>query len=239
MGTSDSPPHSIYFGYGSNLWLDQMSRRCPSTPYLGLGRLKDYHWFINERGYANIAHSTTYLDQDETDEVWGLIYSLTPEDEAMLDINEGVPYAYEKEVIPVEFWEKGTPDVGKGAGRNVDMLVYIDHKRSEGGYKPREEYIVRMNKGIDDALKEGVPMEYVERVLRPYIPAEEQGVEVEKLAQRQAGGFEDESGVIPARVTAEAVGSGVDLVGGGGGAGAGAGGGGGVKNLTKIWEGRE
>ncbi|KAK4178246.1 hypothetical protein QBC36DRAFT_368972 [Triangularia setosa] len=234
MGTTTPPPHKIYFGYGSNLWLDQMARRCPSSPFLGLGRLKNYKWFINSRGYANISHSPTYLDQSnasETDEVWGLIYKLTPEDEEMLDINEGVPYAYEKRVIPVKFWAKGE-GVGEGKqggkGEEVAMLVYIDFQRDIGGFKPREEYIVRMNKGIDDALKEGVPRGYVDKVLREYIPAEDQGNEVEELAERQAGGFRDESGVIPERVTAEAVGSGVDLVGDSG-----------VKGMREVWEGRK
>ncbi|KAK4660051.1 hypothetical protein QC762_0015010 [Podospora pseudocomata] len=205
--STTTAPHKLYFGYGSNLWLDQMSRRCPSSPYLGIGRLRQHKWFINSRGYANIAHVPT---PSPPSEVWGLIYALTPQDEDMLDINEGVPYAYEKRELTIEFWERDGDKQRKGEER--EALVYIDFERDKGGFKPREEYIVRMNRGIDDALREGVPSSYVEGVLRGYIPAEEQDEEVEKLAERQAGGFKDESGVIPARVTAEAVGSGVDLV---------------------------
>ncbi|KAK0737396.1 hypothetical protein B0T21DRAFT_347767 [Apiosordaria backusii] len=209
MGTTDN---KIYFAYGSNLWLDQMARRCPSSAYIGLGRLRNYKWFINARGYANVARSPTFLDEppSEADEVWGLVYRLTPEDEKMLDLNEGVPYAYEKRVIAVEFWGKGAghgtaDDVGrtkgkegkegkeeKGKGEEVEMLVYIDFKRDQGGYKPREEYIVRMNRGIEDALREGVPGGYVREVLRGYIPEEGEGEkaeEVKRLAERQAGGL--------------------------------------------------
>ncbi|KAK0671378.1 hypothetical protein QBC41DRAFT_245529, partial [Cercophora samala] len=234
-------PQKLYFGYGSNLWLDQMSHRCPSSPHLGLGRLKGHKWFINSRGYANIARSPSPSpSRSEAEEVWGLVYQLTPEDEATLDINEGVPYAYEKREITVEFWEKGTGVVGgdgdkdKKRGEEREMLVYIDFERDKGGFKPREEYIVRMNRGIDDALKEGVPKRYVDEVLRGYIPAEEQSMEVQKLAEKQAGGFRDESGVVPTRVTAEAVGSGVDLLKVGGG-----GGGGGVKGIRGVLDGRE
>ncbi|KAK4454746.1 hypothetical protein QBC34DRAFT_392512 [Podospora aff. communis PSN243] len=92
-----------YFGYGSNLWQDQMARRCPSSPFTGVGRLTGYKWIINSRGYAKITETGS-----DTDEVWGLIYELPPEDEARLDLNEGVPYAYEKRMIEVDFWKKGS-----------------------------------------------------------------------------------------------------------------------------------
>ncbi|KAK4168760.1 hypothetical protein QBC43DRAFT_228465 [Cladorrhinum sp. PSN259] len=182
----------IYFGYGSNLWLDQMSRRCPSSPHTGIGLLRGYTWFINSRGYANIAPS-----KNPDDQVWGLIYDLTPEDEAQLDKNEGVPRAYEKRVIPVLFSDKDT----KGEpNKAVDMLVYIDFKRNRGGHEPRAEYVHRMNMGIKDALKEGVPQEYVDKVMRQYIPDEDElgldQAEARQLALKQASMFKDESGIM-------------------------------------------
>jgi len=33
---------SVYFGYGSNMWLDQMDRRCPENKYLGIGFIQDW-----------------------------------------------------------------------------------------------------------------------------------------------------------------------------------------------------
>ena len=36
----------MYFGYGSNLWLDQVTRRCPKSKFTGLGRLRGWKWFI-------------------------------------------------------------------------------------------------------------------------------------------------------------------------------------------------
>lgn len=189
------PATKPYFGYGSNLWLDQMQRRCPSSPFTGLGRLRGYRWIINSRGYANIVQTDS-----EEDEVWGLIYDLPPEDEARLDVNEGVPYAYHKRMTQVEFWSKGTLPPTSGdipPPERVDkMLVYIDFKRNSGnGNKPRQEYIHRMNEGIRDALKEGVPKAYIDKVLRPYIPAEELDEETKELARKQAVSFVDQSGV--------------------------------------------
>lgn len=191
------PPTKTYFGYGSNLWQAQMARRCPSSPFTGVGRLRGYRWIINSRGYANVV--PTHANADE---VWGLIYELPPVDEARLDINEGVPDAYEKRMLDVEFWSKGTlPPGGDGMEpppeRIVQMLVYIDFQRDQGeGNRPRGEYVHRMNMGVRDALREGVPEGYVEAVIRAYIPVEEEADETAReLALKQAVSFVDESGV--------------------------------------------
>jgi hypothetical protein len=187
--------------------------------------LRGYKWFINARGYANIAPTK---DTDPEEEVWGLVYDLSPADESRLDVNEGVPYAYEKRIIPVEFWPvspsqssslsstqqngtttsttDSTPDGDstephartQQPGTTVPMLIYIDYKRTTPNHRPRAEYVHRMNMGIRDALREGVPLSYIERALRPYIPADaELDAEAVGLAKRQAAGFRDESGVIP------------------------------------------
>ncbi|KAK1758553.1 gamma-glutamylcyclotransferase [Echria macrotheca] len=187
-----------YFGYGSNLWQDQMARRCPSSPFTGVGRLRGYKWMINSRGYANVAGT-----ESDADVVWGLIYELPPADEARLDINEGVPYAYEKRMIEVEFWDKGTLPVDNTTmpppppKRVVEMLVYIDFVRRDGdGNKPQPEYVHRMNEGIRDALREGVPRDYIDSVLRKYIPVEDEADDAARdLSLRQAVSFVDESGV--------------------------------------------
>ena len=171
----------IYLGYGSNLWLEQMAIRCPESTFLGLGRLPSYKWIINERGYANILEVTESSETNDTTvpEVWGLVYEISSSDESRLDLNEGVPYAYTKEYPDVDFWKAknegetdGVIDVTK-PHQSRSMLVYIDHKRTRE-YKPKGEYIYRMNRGIADALKLGVPQSYVDRVLRKFIPAYEE-----------------------------------------------------------------
>lgn len=210
-------PTTIYFGFGSNLWRHQMRQRCPTSKYLGIARLKGYKWIIYDRGYANIVE----LEDDEkegneehdySEEVWGLVYSLEEDDEERLDRNEGVPIAYRKEWIECEFWatseseeqtrlaermvgyfgsngRDGKPDISKKAEK-VDMLVYIDRKRTEES-EPKREYVYRMNMGIKDAVREGVPEDYVRQVMRRFIP-EKSEEEVEEVARRQALEFEDE-----------------------------------------------
>src|SRR3989442_1257277 len=95
--TNSSPAFAptIYFGYGSNLWLHQMSIRCPTSKYLGVARLNNYRWIINDRGYANVVEVASKSSGDKgsgeyDNVVFGLVYSLESEDEKRLDKNEGV-----------------------------------------------------------------------------------------------------------------------------------------------------
>jgi gamma-glutamylcyclotransferase len=191
----------LYFGYGSNLWLKQMEIRCPKSSFIGLGRLLSYKWIISERGYANVVEvrNSTHTNETDDHEVWGLVYELSKSDEERLDLNEGVPYAYTKENLDVELWEPKNEnktdefiDVSKDH-QSKKMLVYIDRKRTRE-FKPKNEYIYRMNRGIEDALKLGVPQSYVDRVLRKFIPVDETLKEAElKQALEQAKEFRDDS----------------------------------------------
>lgn len=188
-----------------------MDIRCPTSKYLGVARLNGYKWIINDRGYANVVqtdNSTKTQDdakEEYDDVVFGLVYSLQPKDEESLDKNEGVPIAYTKENLTCDFWpasQQKWVDVSKPPTKAVDMLVYIDRNRTSDD-KPKKEYIYRMNQGIADAVKMGVPKQYVKDVMRKFIPAEEDDTGVEKAegksmrekALRQARRFEDESGV--------------------------------------------
>ncbi|KAK5111303.1 hypothetical protein LTR85_012198 [Meristemomyces frigidus] len=186
---------TLYFGYGSNLWKHQMQQRCPTSRYLGIARLNGYRWIVNKRGYANIVEITDEKGASPEaykDEVWGLVYSLEEDDEDNLDMNEGVPVAYTKEFLEIDFWPTKhgkAPDMERKA-QQVDMLVYINRKMTAPD-KPKKEYIYRMNMGIKDALKEGMPTAYVDKVMRPFIPDLEDG-SVAKMAEKQALVFEDE-----------------------------------------------
>lgn len=219
MATSDSTNNTanttLYFGYGSNLWLKQMHNRCPNSTYLGIARLDGYKWIINERGYANVveierptrprrnavaepnAPLETRLYESE---VWGLVYSLQPGDEARLDKNEGVPVAYTKEMLRCDFWpasddQDGNPSKPAKKKRakkeGKDLLVYINRDAVTPS-KPKEEYIYRMNMGIRDAIEKGVPEGYVEEVMRKYIPEMEGEGELVEVAKRKAAELEDE-----------------------------------------------
>jgi len=139
----------LYFAYGSNLWRQQMIRRCPDHHEIGAGLLTGWRWIITTRGYASIVESVS-------DYVLGTVYELSEADVRNLDSFEGVAQGnYRKEMIPVEV-----------NGRSLNSLVYIDPVTEEG--QPKEEYIARINNGIRDA---GFPDEYVTCYLRSFIPA--------------------------------------------------------------------
>lgn len=166
MALPPGVPRPKYFAYGSNLWLDQMRRRCPDSKLLGVGVLRGWKWIISERGYANIIPSTG-------DSVYGLVWDLSEADEATLDIYENVPVAYEKEYKPVEYPAGAEPEPGEGVPPRQTFLIYIDHDRLAPS-TPKHEYIYRINRGIDDAVKLGIPQSYFDEYVRPFIPADAQ-----------------------------------------------------------------
>ena len=137
-----------YFGYGSNLSKEQMAIRCPESKYYASGTLSGYSWLINTRGYASIKPS-------ESDFVLGEIFTLSQQDVDYLDIYESVEEGmYLKCNLSVET-SKGT----------IDCLVYIASDSAPG--IPQEEYIERINLGIESA---NLPDDYVQKAIRPFIP---------------------------------------------------------------------
>ena len=69
-----------------------MNRRCPDNKLVGLGSLRGWKWIIDTRGYANVVRSPEDL-------VYGLVYELSPTDEAKLD---GVESTYAKYTLDIK-----------------------------------------------------------------------------------------------------------------------------------------
>lgn len=196
-----STKQTIYFAYGSNLSLTQMKQRCPGSKFLGVALLEQWTWGISVRGYANVVkceeedHGTSDAEKklemdraaqgsgDEKEEegegekevVYGLLYSLSSDgkDEARLDKAEGVPFSYEKMSLDVETvsWVGARGIKGK-VGSALKVLVYVDPRGIEKGGKPKNEYVGRMNLGIREAVEKGLPVAYVNDILREWIPLE-------------------------------------------------------------------
>jgi gamma-glutamylcyclotransferase len=149
---------ALYFGYASNLSPLATKGRCPDSLFCGLARLDGWRWQINETQYGNIVPSAG-------DVVYGSLFFLSPRDEAGLDESEGVPWMYEKHTLEVE--RLGSD--GKGTEQKVEAMTYVDVKRTqEGVIMP--DYVVWINKAIRDATPYGLPSDYVQKYLRPYIP---------------------------------------------------------------------
>ena len=153
---TDPSPQTLYFAYGSNLWLNQMAQRCPSSVKVGTGVLYSYKWGISTRGYANLYPSLNHV-------VYGTIFTLSEADEVELDGYEGVSGGcYTKKDMDVELLSTEA----EGESKTVRCLIYIDPS-PEGHFKPRKEYIRRINSGLKDA---DLPAKWVQRNIRPFVP---------------------------------------------------------------------
>jgi gamma-glutamylcyclotransferase len=115
---------TVYFAYGSNLNLKQMIHRCPESRYLGLGKLQNYKFIINERGYANVVPTQGHS-------VEGLCYLLSQQDERRLDASEGVPTSYEKHYLRVETFAPNALIAGRRT-REVNVIVQNDLASNQG-----------------------------------------------------------------------------------------------------------
>jgi len=148
----------LYFGYASNLSPSAMKGRCPDSLFCGLARLDNWKWNINSTRYANIVPS-------EGDVVYGSLYFLSPRDEAGLDESEGVPWLYEKKWLECHRLNAD----GSESGQTVTAMSYVDVQRpDEGEIMP--DYIIWINKAVREAKPFGLPDEYVEKYIRPFIP---------------------------------------------------------------------
>lgn len=126
-----------YFAYGSNLWLPQMAERCPDATVLGPATVSGWRFVITARGWAS-------LIPDAASRVHGLVWSLTPADEAALDRHEGVAESdYRKEEWPL-------PEHGR-------TLVYLATETGLG--TPPDWYLARIVGGA--ALAE-FPADYID-----------------------------------------------------------------------------
>ena len=109
-------PETLYFAFGSNLSLQKMAQRCPDSRYIGVGRLHQHRFPVNERGFANAVPS-------ESDYVEGLCFRLSKSDERQLDRCEGVPDAYQKNYMQVETFVADINLVGCRVVELADRLL--------------------------------------------------------------------------------------------------------------------
>lgn len=184
------PEKTLYFAYGSNLQLKQMATRCPKSKYIGRARLNNYRWQINERGFANVVPSRGLW-------VEGLVYELNGNDEARLDRNEGVSkeaynktyetvhlyrppsYIYRRptawivarggpDSIRLHYLDKGKRWMEQPAADEPNVLVYASLLHVKNSL-PREEYVHRVNLGIDDACALGMDRDYIHNFVKPVL----------------------------------------------------------------------
>ena len=114
---------SLYFAYGSNINLEQMAYRCPDASVVGPVFLDNYELLFRRGGFATIAPK-------EGERVHGLLWSLTPQCERSLDIYEGYPRFYDKQMVTVRDSE----------GRSLSVMAYIMDERFREPMLPSSSY---------------------------------------------------------------------------------------------------
>ena len=99
----------LYFAYGSNMAVEQMARRCPTSVFIGTARLDGYRWQINKRGVANIVCEAKAAAEEQSRDrpyLQGLVYRVQPADVQSLDRGEGVRrQLYQKHILTVDVQE--------------------------------------------------------------------------------------------------------------------------------------
>ncbi len=103
----------IYAAYGSNMNLEQMGQRCPAAKVIGTGSVKDYRLTFrgSSRGVANIEHCIGR-------EVPVVLWAITEACEEALDVYEGYPNLYKKQMIEVQV-----------DGKLQEAMVYVMAER--------------------------------------------------------------------------------------------------------------
>jgi gamma-glutamylcyclotransferase (GGCT)/AIG2-like uncharacterized protein YtfP len=100
----------LYIAYGSNLNLEQMTRRCPTAMVVGTAVMRN--WRLLFRGASGGAVAT--VERFRGGQVPVLVWELQPSDEAALDRYEGYPHLYRKETVRIKLNE-----------RLVSAMIYI------------------------------------------------------------------------------------------------------------------
>jgi len=90
---TSSKTGTFYFAFGSNLSPSQMKLRLNASPDsskpIAIARLDAHAWIICQRGYANVVALPANNKASHENTSWGVLYNLSAEDEARLDMFEG------------------------------------------------------------------------------------------------------------------------------------------------------
>ena len=121
----------FYLAYGSNLSVGQMLRRCPDAVYVGTAEIPGYRLLF--KGSQTGSYLT--IEPKKGRKVPALVWKVTDDDEAALDLYEGFPRFYRKETMRVAVHSLAGPD----STLEVEAFAYMmDESRPLG--RPTETY---------------------------------------------------------------------------------------------------
>lgn len=143
---------ALYFAFASNMVAAQMAERCLGAEARGIAVLEDHRFSIGRRGYATVIGEPGAT-------VHGILWDLSPQHEAALDVYEGVRQGlYRKVWLTVRL-------VADGSEQRAIVYVAGDPARGNAvaGY---------LEKVVAAAEAHGLPAAYVDE-LRGWLPNHE------------------------------------------------------------------
>ena len=135
----------LYLAYGSNLSRMQMAHRCPEAVIEGFAYIEDYELLF--KGSRTGCYAT--IEPKKGSKVPVLVWSISREDEANLDVYEGVAggFYYKKNLtIDMKIFGTGIPPAS--AGKHEAMVYIMDERRMFG--VPSYMYYDTLRCGYED-----------------------------------------------------------------------------------------
>lgn len=143
---------NLYIAYGSNLNLDQMAKRCPTAEVVGTAELEGYDLLFRGGRHGAVATVEPLEGQSRSGNgsVPVLLWKLKPQDEHTLDVYEGWPSFYRKEIHDIEL-----------GGNTVPAMVYVMNDGHEYG-EPSDYYYDTIREGYESA---GFDQDYLDKAV--------------------------------------------------------------------------
>ena len=136
----------LYIAYGSNLNLEQMAKRCPTAEVVGKTYLHNYRLMFRGKSTA-----VATVEKQDGNKVPVLVWRLQPSDEYNLDLYEGYPNFYRKEMLRISI-----------SGRRMSAMIYIMNAVKHPYDTPSRSYFETIRLGYESAgfdfgiLRQGV-----------------------------------------------------------------------------------
>ena len=131
----------LYIAYGSNMNLSQMAFRCPNSKIVCNGKLYGYKLVFN-------IHADVIKTDNEDDFVPVVAWNINSKDWNRLDMYEGYPHYYVKEVV----------DVVLDNGNTEEAIVYVMADDKKGVCPPMRGYFDCIEDGY---IANGIDVEYL------------------------------------------------------------------------------
>ncbi len=90
-----------YFAYGSNMSLLRLKARVPSAQRLGSFYLHSHDLRFHKTGRDGSGKCDAHYTNDQTDIVWGSVFTFEPHEKVGLDHAEGLGFEYDEKIVNV------------------------------------------------------------------------------------------------------------------------------------------